>query len=158
MQFATKFNSPFQLSPQLTSDLLASLTTVPFWLNQGGNFQMAFSNKPLNHWEESNQWLVSTGDEVEGNNSGHGPSVHRNMACQVLLLWNLSVAPTRLSALQTLLTVRSAHQLFSVSEQQNRRHFAPRADLPATRVHHYSLQRLQDNAAGGPVATLRKLK
>ena len=49
-----------QIGSRLKGDILARLTTMPFWLNQGGKFTVPFTNEGLNHWDETNQlaWLV----------------------------------------------------------------------------------------------------
>ena len=56
-----------QLSHPLSSDLLARLTGMPFWLDQGGRFGLGVGGvvgegrtAELNHWSETDQiaWLA----------------------------------------------------------------------------------------------------
>ena len=62
-----KFNAD-RLSRRIKSDLLARLTSMPFWLNQGGRFQKPPPARGddeeeedlMDHWSEGTQivWLV----------------------------------------------------------------------------------------------------
>ncbi len=53
-----------RMSSRLRTDLLARLTTMPFWLNHGGKFERG--DRVLDHWSEARQIAWLTGGYVVG--------------------------------------------------------------------------------------------